>query len=488
MKKSINALLLILIMFMCPVFLWACGKEQSPKVVDFSVQLQTDKYKFENGKIVVEYRTTPLVFSGSDFRVTLKYDDNSTIVVRENNLNYKGFKLSSNLPTSAPATVGEYTLTFSYGDLQSKTLTVQVIKTKLELTGYEWDYSIPYTYDGGEKIITLKNVPAGMSATYEGNRQTKAGKHKAIAYLSYIDQTNYLPLGYIELEWEILKANVDLTGVKWSAKSLPYTGSAQSVELQNLPTGVTATYEGNTATGVGNYTAVAHLTYVDQENYNPIEDITYSWSIVNNEFSQLNYVAFGDSITYGVDGETGLRMKTPYPNLVAEELGLKTVSNYAVSGSTVSFVSGLNNVNSQYETATSAADIVSVMIGVNDYARSATLGTINDNDLTTIYGGLNCLVEGLKAKYPNAFIFFMTPFDCYRITGKNTAGVELIDVVNAVKEVCLKNNIPCLDMYSWGKYTMELDPKSDGIHPTQNFFTNYTSNQISKFVFENYSK
>lgn len=259
--------------------MWACGKEQPPKVVDFSVQLQTDKYQLKNGKITLEYRTTPLVFNGSDFKVTLKYDDNSTLVVREKNLNHKGFTFSSNLPTNEPATVGEYALTFAYGELENKTIVVEVVKTKLELTGYEWDYSIPYVYDGGEKIITLKNVPAGISATYEGNRQTKAGKHKAIAHLSYIDQTNYEPLGYIELEWEILKADIDLTGVSWSAKNLPYTGSEQSVTLTNLPAGVTATYECNTATEVGAYTAVAKLTPTDLENYNIIEDITYGWSI-----------------------------------------------------------------------------------------------------------------------------------------------------------------------------------------------------------------
>ncbi len=205
------------------------------------------------------------------------------------------------------------------------------------------------------------------------------------------------------------------------------------------------------------------------------------------DFSELNYVAFGDSITYGVDGQTTQRMSNPYPTLVANTLGLRNVINYAVSGSTITSIEGLTNVNSQYSKSTTKADIVSVLIGVNDYARSAELGTITDTGLSTVYGGLNTLVKGLKQKYPDAYIFFMTPMPCYReeITS-NATGVELVEVVSAIKEVCQKNNIPVLDLYTVGGYTMEADPYSDGIHPTQNFFVKYTAPIIAEFIKENY--
>ena len=210
-------------------------------------------------------------------------------------------------------------------------------------------------------------------------------------------------------------------------------------------------------------------------------------TVTDVDFSELNYVAFGDSITYGVDGQTKKRMNSPYPTLVGNTLGLRNVLNYAVSGSTITSIEGLTNVNSQYSKSTSKADIVSVMIGVNDYARSAELGTITDTGLSTVYGGLNTLVKGLKEKYPDAYIFFMTPMPCYReeITS-NATGVELVEVVSAIKEVCQKNNIPVLDLYTVGGYTMDADPYSDGIHPTQNFFVKYTAPIIAEFIKENY--
>lgn len=280
MKKHLIVVFLILILFLCPFCLTACNKNQGPSVVDFSVQLEGDTYELVDGVITVVYQPEILDISGADFKVTLKYDDNSSIVVRQKNINYKGFNFSSTIPTTTPAKVGEYTLTFGYGSLSPKTIKVKVIKSKLILTGYEWDYSVPYTYDGTEKIITLKQLPDNVSAQYENNRQTKTGKYTAIAHLTYVDQLNYEPLEDIEIEWEIKKANVDLSNADWNRKKFSYTGSAQSVVLQNLPAGVTATYEGNTATEVGKYTAIAHLTYVDQENYNLIEDVTLNWEIV----------------------------------------------------------------------------------------------------------------------------------------------------------------------------------------------------------------
>ena len=204
------------------------------------------------------------------------------------------------------------------------------------------------------------------------------------------------------------------------------------------------------------------------------------------EFSQVNYVAFGDSITYGFDGQTTLRMDNPYPNLVADELGFANVYNHAISGSTISYVSGLTNVNSQLANATSKAHIVSVMIGVNDFSQSCELGTIDDKGLTTIYGGLNTLVKGLQNKYEDAYIFFMTPFQQWRFEDPNSVGVKLVDVVNAIKQVCENNNIPVLDLYNLCNFNETTDPYCDGLHPTQQFMTNYVAPMVSQFIRENY--
>ena len=208
------------------------------------------------------------------------------------------------------------------------------------------------------------------------------------------------------------------------------------------------------------------------------------------DFSKLTYVALGDSITYGFDSTRGgLQMEKPYPALVGELLSLKSVYNYGISGSTLTSLDSTRHpVLNRYSSMTNNADIVSVMIGINDYMiGAADLGTIDSTDANTIYGALNQLASGLKSKYPDAYIFFMTPYKCARAPGVCAKGYSLEDVVKAIKEVCLKHNIDVLDMYSEGQYELEMNLSSnDGIHPSQSFFIEYTAPQIAAFIKSNY--
>ncbi|MBO5946019.1 MAG: SGNH/GDSL hydrolase family protein, partial [Clostridia bacterium] len=138
---------------------------------------------------------------------------------------------------------------------------------------------------------------------------------------------------------------------------------------------------------------------------------------------------------------------------------------------------------------TDKADIVSVMGGVNDYL-NAPLGTPDSTDTGTIYGALNVLCAGLKAKYPNAYVFFMTPYKFSMDPGAHPDyGHTLCDVANAIKEVCGKYGFDVLDMYTYGKFELEMYTKgSDGLHPTQEFFSAHTAPMIARFIKENYKK
>ena len=209
------------------------------------------------------------------------------------------------------------------------------------------------------------------------------------------------------------------------------------------------------------------------------------------DFTQLTYVAFGDSITYGEVGSTGKQMDTPYPNLVASELQLKAVRNYGTRGAVVktpSVPSDKPYILSQVVEATTKADIVSVMIGINDFGAGYALGTVEDTDHTvSVYGAYNYLAKELNKKYPNAFIFFMTPLKQYKSAEVNSQGYRLSDVAKAVKDVCAVKGLPVLDMYETCAYSLENDSKSDGLHPTQKFMATYATPQIVQFIQDNYS-
>ena len=211
-------------------------------------------------------------------------------------------------------------------------------------------------------------------------------------------------------------------------------------------------------------------------------------------FTDSTYYAFGDSITYGADYSLQYaQMNYPYPTLVSSSLGFKGFTNYAVSGSTIATdVDNLPSIYNQLLYADDEADIVSVMGGVNDYNRNVELGTISDTTTNTFYGSLKAICQLLLDKYPDAFVFIMTPYKeyCYHefaCTDLNAAGYNLQDYARALKEVAELYDIPVLDMYEEGKYELEMyNPSSDGIHPSQEFVRKYTAPQIAEFIRQNY--
>ena len=103
---------------------------------------------------------------------------------------------------------------------------------------------------------------------YYGNSSIEAGTYSARAELFPLDEANYsIMLDSMTTEWQISKADYDMGGVSWNY-SYPYTydGTEKSVELENLPQGVTADYENNCASNAGVYTAKASFRY-DRKNY-----------------------------------------------------------------------------------------------------------------------------------------------------------------------------------------------------------------------------
>ncbi|MBQ8358324.1 MAG: hypothetical protein IJX37_00215, partial [Oscillospiraceae bacterium] len=222
-------------------------------------------------------------------------------------------------------------------------------------------------------------------------------------------------------------------------------------------------------------------------------ELTYTatgWYVCGKDFTDLTYVAFGDSITYGIDGnyrsgDANYRMASPYPTLVGETLGIKTVVNQGKSGATLCESPPRVNMTQNILNYTSNADIISVLLGVNDYSAKCSLGDMTSRDNTTIYGSLHMVAQHLTTTYPDAFIFFMTPFQCNNTV---VGAYELVDVVNAVKAVAAQYDIPVLDLYTNGKYELEMTVSpNDGVHPSQQHHITYTAPLICEFLKEHYN-
>lgn len=204
----------------------------------------------------------------------------------------------------------------------------------------------------------------------------------------------------------------------------------------------------------------------------------HSTSVV--DFSKLTYVALGDSIT------AGTYLDVPYPYLVGDILGTDKIYNYGVNASTISVcndgrISQHNPMVLSYGNMVDA-DIVSVMAGINDWIHFHDFGTIESTENDTLYGALKILCQGLKDKYPNSFVFFITPYDSS--VKKNREETPKL-VGEIIKEVCALYDIPVLDLYSKGHF-VPSEHSSDGLHPSQEFMKQYTAPQIAAFIKSNY--
>ncbi|MDE6473835.1 MAG: hypothetical protein K2L70_01890 [Clostridia bacterium] len=121
-----------------------------------------------------------------------------------------------------------------------------------------------FTYDGKIYSFTV-SVPNGYTLdtdfgedgyiiTPSNSDNTAVGKN-ADTYTTKINLINDTTLAEQEytITWTISKAKFDLSGVKWKNDGkLQYTGDTVYAELENVPTGLTATYTNNDGKFVGN--------------------------------------------------------------------------------------------------------------------------------------------------------------------------------------------------------------------------------------------
>ncbi len=199
------------------------------------------------------------------------------------------------------------------------------------------------------------------------------------------------------------------------------------------------------------------------------------------DFSKLSYCSYGDSITYGYTSAG--RMPVPYPTAVSNELSLRSVTNKGRTAARLVETEGYGNITEIIEQDIPARDydIISLLGGINDCASNNPLGTIDDFSNTTIYGSLNIIARTLTVRYPDAFIFFMTPL--YK-------DMDLLpSIVNAVKEVAKKYNILVLDLYNLSGFDVyDVSHTDDRLHPTQKFVLESLAPQIAQFIRDNYNK
>ena len=183
--------------------------------------------------------------------------------------------------------------------------------------------------------------------------------------------------------------------------------------------------------------------------------------------SSKKWVLFGDSFSDDVNGE--------YCAVVTAKLGLTGTVTQAVAGHTMDLQLGvLNTILAGTPTYFNAFDIVTLLVGVNDYASNYDLGNRTDLSSASTYAGyLKKFIETLLTAKPSIELYVMTPPEGnsalvpYKALNAATTPWTLKQMSVLISQICSDYGVRCIDLYSLLQFNLQTFATltSDNLHP-----------------------
>ena len=153
-------------------------------------------------------------------------------------------------------------------------------------------------------------------------------------------------------------------------------------------------------------------------------------------------VAYGDSITHGTFTDVGDTspdsvVEKKWCDVVSERLGFRYLSNYGQNGISVSSTSPVlsgSALSLGYKNLRGDGEVIMIAAGTNDFGTNVRLGRNDDTEDVSFCGGLNVLCRGLKERFPDAAVIFITPID-RKDSASNALGLSLDDYRRKIEEI-----------------------------------------------------
>ena len=197
-------------------------------------------------------------------------------------------------------------------------------------------------------------------------------------------------------------------------------------------------------------------------------------------FEDMQVVFIGDSITEGVGGNLDAEgEKISYVNYVGEALNFERVLNHGKAGRTVANYGDKElSVDANIDNLIYIdADIVVVLIGVNDYlyySQTKRFGALNNGSTAGYCGALQSFAEAAQRNNPDKDYFFVTTYPLLSTDSSTYTDYNGIPTFNDYMQVqrtlAEQYNFNVIDIYNSGLLstqdavtTANLIP--DGIHP-----------------------
>ncbi len=218
---------------------------------------------------------------------------------------------------------------------------VKAIDSVYEKNMHPQGYTGTPVWKNGEDVIDVvtKILYTGREkdgTAYETSTiaPTNAGEY-AVTFL--VEDDSYQ--GAETFDYTIEKASYDMSHVAWNYSGTAFyeDGTVHSVEVFNLPTGVTAQYTDNTSTTAGEYEAGVTFTVKDSNNYNipdPIENCKWKIEALSESEKTKKVVTLsgvkGQDSTYADASNKGYSGNVIWKTADGETVSVKatTVSYY----------------------------------------------------------------------------------------------------------------------------------------------------------------
>jgi hypothetical protein len=188
---------------------------------------------------------------------------------------------------------------------------------------------------------------------------------------------------------------------------------------------VTAVYTGKKGTAWDKITLPQWIEESKQSSYHSI-------------LEGLTINAIGDSYFAG----SSIDPMMVWLHLMEKKYG-QTMTNHGIGGSTVStFVDKNAMCNRFQKLPANNPQIVLIEGGRNDFNQKTPIGTVDSTDKKTFMGALNVVIDGMQAKYPNAMIVCITPWN---FPDKDGFALTYKDYVNAMMAVAEAQGVYCIN-------------------------------------------
>ena len=147
---------------------------------------------------------------------------------------------------------------------------------------------------------------------------------------------------------------------------------------------------------------------------------------------------FGDSYFTG----GGLSPEYTWSSILATKYGW-ILNNYAEADDMMSSYGGLDELpmSKRYrQLPNNAPDLIIVTGGYYDWKNNVPIGQLGSRDTDTFYGALEATVEGIKSKYQESIIIFVTSWS---FVGENDLSLTYKDYAEAMVAVCEQKGVYC---------------------------------------------